>query len=220
MTRVLVLAKAPVPGRVKTRLCPPCSYEEATRIAEAALRDTLDAVISLSDVEPVVVLDGQPGPWLPKGIRVLPQRGGGLGERITNAFSDAGVPAVLIGMDTPQVTTGILGHALRTLDSPGVDAVLGHAADGGWWALGLKEPAPDALDGVPMSTSFTGAAQRRRLRELGLRTTFLPKLRDVDTFKDAIAVSSNVPNGRFARAVRAAARSVEPAWAHAWQSAR
>ena len=220
MTRLLVIAKAPVPGRVKTRLSPPCTYEEAACIAQAALRDTLDAMINVPGAEPVVALDGEPGPWLPTGVSVLPQRGLGLGARIANALTDAGGPAVLIGMDTPQVSVRVLDHAVRTLEMPGVDSVLGLATDGGWWAIGFKQPTPSAFDGVPMSTSMTGAAQRRRLNELGLRTAPLPNLQDVDTFADAIAVASDIPGSRFARAVRASARSLEPTPAYAWQSAR
>src|SRR5687767_10869590 len=104
MTKILVIAKAPDAGGVKTRLCPPCTPVEAARIAEAALCDTLDAVVAVPGAEAVVVLDGDVGPWLPDGMRVVTQRGDGLAERLANAFDDVGAPSVLIGMDTPQVT--------------------------------------------------------------------------------------------------------------------
>src|SRR5256885_16367269 len=89
-------------------------------------------------------------------------------------------------MDTPQVRPRMLRSALRRLGSPGVDAVLGAAADGGWWALGLRVPDPGAVRGVPMSTARTGSAQRERLHRLGLRIRELPVLRDMDTFGDAL----------------------------------
>ncbi|MEO8424921.1 MAG: glycosyltransferase, partial [Actinomycetota bacterium] len=92
--KLLVIAKAPVLGRSKTRLCPPCSPEDAARIAEAALADTLDAVAHTSASERVLVLDGDPGGWLPDGFRVIPQRGDGLDERLAAAFEDAGAPAL------------------------------------------------------------------------------------------------------------------------------
>ena len=197
---LLVVAKAPVAGRSKTRLCPPCTMREAAAIAEASLADTLDAVAA-TGARPVLALDGEPGPWLPPGFRVLAQRGDGFDERLANAWDDAGGPGLQIGMDTPQVTAGLLDSALGALDDPGVGAVLGPATDGGWWALGLRRPDRRAFLGVPMSTADTGAAQWRRLRSLGLVVTTAPELRDVDRFDDALAVAAGVPATRFARAV-------------------
>ena len=101
---VIVLAKAPVPGRAKTRLCPPCDPEQAAGLARAALVDTLRAVTATSCERRVLVLDGAPGPWVPDGFEVLPQRGSGLDERLAHAFTDIGTGGVLIGMDTPQLT--------------------------------------------------------------------------------------------------------------------
>jgi rSAM/selenodomain-associated transferase 1 len=200
--RILVLAKAPHPGRSKTRLCPPCTPEQAATVAEAALRDTLDAVARASVSRRILVLDGAPGPWVPGGFELIGQRGKGLDERIAAAFEDGGAPALLIGMDTPQVTAFLLEEALAELHRPGVDAVLGPAMDGGWWAIGLRRPAPAAFLGLPMSTGYTGAAQTRRLERLGLRWSALPALRDVDVFEDALAVAEVAPRSGFARAVR------------------
>ena len=140
MTNLLVIAKEPVPGRVKTRLTPPYTPEQAARIAEAALADTLDAVVSTPAGRRILALDGAPGRWLPPGVEVTAQRGGGLDERLANAFADVTGPTVLIGMDTPQVTPAMLAEASRELDRG--DAVFGPAADGGFWLLGLREPDP------------------------------------------------------------------------------
>ncbi len=203
------MAKAPVPGRVKTRLCPPFSHEAAARLAEAALADTLAAALGAGADRCVLVLDGEPGGWLPSGVEVVPQRGDGLDVRLGNAWSDVGGPGLQIGMDTPQVTPAILGQALDQLDATAVDAVLGDAVDGGWWAVGLRVAHPQAFVGVLMSRPDTGEAQRRRLRSLGLRVGSLPVLRDVDTFADAEAVAALVPRSRFATALadaRATAR--------------
>jgi rSAM/selenodomain-associated transferase 1 len=202
---VIVLAKAPLPGRVKTRLCPPCDPEQAARLAEAALVDTLRAVAATRCRRRVLVLDGAPGPWLPAGFEVVPQRGDGLDERLANAFTDVGdrgAGALLIGMDTPQLTPARLTASLRTLEARRVDAVLGPAVDGGWWGIGLRAPDPDVFLDVPMSTPYTGAAQRARLRHLRLRTRALPRLRDVDDFHDAIGVARAAPRGRFAATLR------------------
>jgi rSAM/selenodomain-associated transferase 1 len=199
---IIVLAKAPVPGRVKTRLCPPCDPAQAARLAEAALVDTLCAAAATRCHRRVLVLDGAPGPWLPAGFEVLPQRGDGLDERLAHAFADVGAGGLLIGMDTPQVTPAQLTASLDVLDGPHVDAVLGPSVDGGWWALGLRAPDAAVFLGVPMSTSRTGASQRARLQQLRLRTRTLPIVRDVDDFDDAVAVSRAAPHGRFAARVR------------------
>lgn len=199
---IIVLAKAPVPGRAKTRLCPPCEPEQAAELAEAALVDTLRVVATTGCERRVLVLDGAPGPWLPAGFEVLPQRGNGLDERIAHAFTDTGSGGLLIGMDTPQLTPARLTAALGALDAPGVDAVLGPSVDGGWWALGLRGPDPAVLLGIPMSTPHTGDAQRARLHALHLRTVALPTLRDVDDFDDALAVARTAPGSRFAATLR------------------
>jgi uncharacterized protein len=199
---VIVLAKAPIPGRVKTRLCPPCDPEQAARLAEAALVDTLLAVAATPCRRRVLVLDGAPGPWLRAGFDVFPQRGDGLDERLANAFADVGGGGLLIGMDTPQLTPARLSASLRALGAQQVDAVLGPAVDGGWWGIGLRAPDPAVFLGVPMSTPYTGAAQRTRLGRLRLRTRTLPPLRDVDDFDDAMAVAREAPRGLFAATLR------------------
>jgi glycosyltransferase A (GT-A) superfamily protein (DUF2064 family) len=191
MTTLLVIAKEPRPGRVKTRLTPPFTPEEAAALAEASLADTLDAVARTPARRRVLVLDGAPGSWLPAGFEVVPQGAGGLDERLADAFAGCDGPALLIGMDTPQVTPELL-----SVDWDGCDAFFGAAEDGGFWALGLAEPEPARLLGVPMSVLHTGAVQRTRLADLRVRE--LPVLRDVDTAYDAGLVAEAAPGGRFA----------------------
>lgn len=200
--QVLVLAKAPNAGRAKTRLSPPCGAGDAAALAEAALRDTLAAVERTRCSRRVLVLQGKPGAWVPSGFDVIPQRGDGLDERLAAAFDDAGAPSLLIGMDTPQISPYLLDDALGNLERPGIDAVLGRAADGGWWAIGLRRADPKIFLGVPMSTSKTGLWQEDRLQVLGLRWLALPVLRDVDRFEDALAVADLIPGSRFASAVQ------------------
>ncbi len=195
------MAKAPVPGRAKTRLCPPLSFEQAALLAEAALIDTLEAVSRSAAGRRTLVLDGAPGPWLAPGFRVAAQNGNGFDVRLANAFREVRGPAFLVGMDTPQITPALLDDAMRLLMSPGADAVLGSAEDGGWWTIGLRRADPRVFLGVPMSSPSTGRAQRERLRRLGLRCADLPVLRDVDRFEDAQAVAELAPATRFARAL-------------------
>ncbi|MEU6096963.1 DUF2064 domain-containing protein [Streptomyces sp. NPDC047079] len=213
---ILVIAKNPVPGRVKTRLTPPYTPQEAAALAEAALADTLHMVLHIPARRRVLALDGPglpdlpdgvPGPWLPPGFDIVPQGSGGLDERIATAFAhcDRG-PALLIGMDTPQLTVDLVAGVGRD----GHDAWFGPAADGGFWALGFADPARAAslVRGVPMSTDRTGAIQRRRLAEAGLSVSDLPELRDVDTAADAAEVAACCPPGsRFAATVNAFAKA-------------
>ena len=202
---LLVIAKQPVPGQVKTRLVPPCTHEQAAALAEAALADTLHTMLMVPARRRVIVLDGEPGPWLPSGFEVVRQCSGPLDERLASAFAGVSGPAMLIGMDTPQVTPGLL-----TVDWQAADAWFGPAADGGFWALGLRVPDPALLRGVPMSTPGTGAVQRARLIGAGLRVADLPQLRDVDTAADAVAVALEAPRSRFAARARTLAAVLTP----------
>ena len=197
---VLVMAKEPVPGRAKTRLCPPLSPAEAASVAEAALADTLAAVAACGSDRRLLALDGEPGPWLPPGFTVIRQRGVGFSARLAAAWSDANGPGVQIGMDTPQVTPELLDACLAATAEPDVSATLGLAFDGGWWALGLSERWDvDVFVGVPMSTPVTGACQLASLRAHDHQVGELPVLLDVDTMADARNVAAAVPAGRFAR---------------------
>lgn len=200
---LVVIAKEPLPGRAKTRLEPAVGSEGAAAIAAAALGDTLDAVAAAPAGNRLLALDGEPGPWIPPGFAVVPQRGDGLGERIAAAFADAGGPALMIGMDTPQLTPEMIAGATAELCRQGTDAVIGPAEDGGWWALGLRRSDPSLFSRVPMSEPTTGQAQVAALKRCGFSYRRLPPLRDVDTIDDALAVAEAAPGSRFARAVRA-----------------
>jgi rSAM/selenodomain-associated transferase 1 len=201
VSTIVVIAKAPVPGRVKTRLSPALPAPSAAAVAAAALADTLDAVRAAPAARRVVALSGTL-PWPPPGFYVVAQRGEGLGRRLAAAFVDANRlspgPVLLIGMDTPQVTAALLGRALVRLSR--CPAVMGPAADGGWWALGLQDVGHAAvLADVPMSTSDTGAATLDALRRRGVDVARLPVLRDVDTIADATSVAAAAPGTRFSR---------------------
>jgi len=200
--QVVVIAKEPVPGRVKTRLTPPFTPAQAAALAEASLVDTLAAVAATPVSRRVLALDGTPGRWLPGGFDVIGQRGAGLDERIAWALVDAqetlAVPLVLIGMDTPQVTPGLLAAAAEPLVSDTADATFGMAEDGGFWLLGLRKIDPALVLGIPMSRSDTGSRQLARLERAGLRVRRVPELIDVDTVAEAEHIAAATPGSAFA----------------------
>lgn len=214
MSSLIVIAKEPAAGRVKTRLCPPFTAAQAAALARAALLDTLEAVHRTPADHRVLVLDGEAGDWLPQesrdGFLILPQVPGTLDVRLAAAFAavariDQG-PALLVGMDTPQVCAELLSRGLTSLVTGDADAVFGPAADGGFWTLGLREPGHrrvrGLLVGVPMSHADTGRIQHERLVNAGLRIGILPTLRDVDEAADARDVAALIPHSRFASLVR------------------
>jgi uncharacterized protein len=195
-----VICKAPRPGLAKTRLSPPFTPDEAAELAAAALDDTFSAVLATPAARRIAVIDGPCGPWLPAGIEVLRQRGAGLDDRLASAFEDIGGPALILGMDTPQLTSGMLTSALGALGR--APAVLGEARDGGFWAIGLREPEHALLRGVPMSSPWTGEVQRRRLTaRFGRPPAPLVCLTDVDDAASARAVAAAAPHTAFAQAL-------------------
>ncbi len=215
-TQVLVITKAPVPGRSKTRLTPPCTPDEAAGIAAAAVADTLDAVRAAPVAGRVVALDGEPGTLDLDGFTVVPQVEGDLGTRLAAAFADAmagaAPPTLLIGMDTPQVTAELLVRCAERLEAGGPGtAVLGTAPDGGWWALGVHSADGAAvLADVPMSRDDTAVRTREALETSGLAVLGLPELTDIDHFPDALAVAAHcAPDSRTARVVATVAAAIE-----------
>ncbi|HME78862.1 MAG TPA: DUF2064 domain-containing protein [Mycobacterium sp.] len=213
---LLVVAKAPVAGRAKTRLAATVGDQVAAEIAAAALLDTLDAVVATPVATRVVALTGRlDGAAEADEIRrrlasfdVIGQRGNDFGDRLANAHTDAaavdGHPVLQIGMDTPQVTAELLGDCARRLGE--TSAVLGLACDGGWWALGVRSPAlAGCLRDVPMSQPDTGALTLKALRGNGVDVALLDELADFDVADDVAAVRAVCPSGsRFAHVTRAA----------------
>jgi len=209
--RLLVLAKAPVAGRVKTRLGVDVGMDRAAEVAAAALLDTLLACGEAVGAERcVLALDGD----LAHAVRgdelrrastrwtLRPQRGDGFAARLVNAHLDVPAgsgPVVQVGMDTPQLTAGdLLAAAAATATDP---AVLGPAEDGGWWVLALRDPAAArALGAVEMSTPRTHDDTHRALVGAGLTVGTTATLRDVDTVADADLVAAAAPGSHFARA--------------------
>lgn len=221
-TTLLVVAKAPVAGQAKTRLQTAMSPVDAAQLAAAALLDTLAAVLSAPVARRVVAMTGdlsaaERGHEIEDALRefdVIAQRGPDLAHRLANAHADSaeltGLPVLQIGMDTPQVGADMLGASARLLTTS--DAVLGLAADGGWWALGVHSPGSAAvLTTVPMSTDTTGADTLAALRRSGAHVVSLPMLTDVDHPADIGPVCAAArAGGHFRRAVAAVAPNLLP----------
>ena len=202
--RALVVAKAPVAGRVKTRLGATVGDDVAAEVAAAALLDTLSACaeavgsqrchLSLAgDLAEAVSADDLLAATA--GWQVHPQVGDGFDERLARAHADVAGSGpggvVQVGMDTPQVTPALLAQVAAGLDEH--DAVLAPAEDGGGWALALRDPrAASVLAGVPMSTPTTGEDTRAALVAAGLDVATGPSLRDVDELADADAVAAQL----------------------------
>ncbi|WP_022889428.1 TIGR04282 family arsenosugar biosynthesis glycosyltransferase [Agromyces italicus] len=206
MTTVAVIAKECVPGRVKTRLHPPFTLDEAAQLAAASLDDTLVAVAGLPVSRHVLYFEGGRPPASAAGFEVMPQGSGTLDERLAQLFDVLSEPVLLVGMDTPQLTGSHLAAVLDSFDGDaGADAAdgwIGPAADGGFWLLALRAPRGDLVRGVPMSRSDTGARQRLRLVAAGLTVGVLPELTDVDSIAEAALVAREAPGTRFAREFR------------------
>lgn len=209
----LVVAKAPVPGLAKTRLAAAVGDRTAADIAAAALLDTLDAVAAAPVQGKVVALTGNLGQAACgdeirsrlAAFTVVAQRGDDFAARLANAHADAstGLPVLQIGMDTPQVSADMLSECAQAL--LGSDAVLGPAADGGWWVLGVSDPGmADCLRHVPMSRPDTGALTFAALTARGINVNLVAELADFDTVDDIGAVRRMCPaDSRFTTATRA-----------------
>jgi hypothetical protein len=191
-----LLAKEPSPGRVKTRLCPPLAPGEAARLGSCLLEDTVEELASLRGVRRFLFLDppgsaarASAGPFA--GFELLPQRGGGLGERMLLAasvcFRRGARRVVIVGADCPGLTAGRVRQAFRELRS-GAGAVFGPSADGGYYLFGLTFPDARLFEGIPWSTEAVLRETAARCRAAGTPFSFLPTERDVDTFGDLLAL--------------------------------
>ena len=198
MTILVLIAKEPLPGKAKTRLHPAVTLEQAAHLAAAAIDDTLAAIAAVPASRRILLFDGDVLPPRAAGYEVVAQSQGALDARLGALFDRYSEPTLLIGMDTPQLTAADLAPAFERWPDD-IDAWFGPAADGGFWALGMREPRGDLVRGIPMSQDDTGAHQLARLRSAGLRVGMLPMLTDVDTIDTAHEVAALAPHTLFAR---------------------
>ncbi|MDN5893046.1 MAG: DUF2064 domain-containing protein [Nocardioides sp.] len=213
---ILVLAKAPAAGKVKTRLGVTIGDVQAAEVACAALLDTLETCTAAVGADRCHLalagdltgcVDEEAVREALSGWSVFRQRGDDFATRLAMAHEDSGPgPMVQIGMDTPHVTVALLDAVAQGLSDS--DAVLGPAEDGGWWVLGRHDPGTAApLASVEMSTTRTYDDTRAALVSVGHRVVATTPLVDVDTAEDADSVTAQIPGSRFAQAWRVARRA-------------
>ena len=189
---LIVFAKAPVPGQVKTRLCPPLTPDEAASLHGSLVLDLLERCQSLKGCDRI--LAGAPTPEHPFfgamktrfKIPVWDQVGHDLGARMAHAFqSSLGSPyhaVLIVGTDIPGLTASLISTAFRSLQHH--DIVLGPTVDGGYYLIGLRSPIPELFENIPWSTDTVFSLTQEKITALGLSLKILPMLRDLDAVED------------------------------------
>ena len=191
-TALIIFAKAPIPGEVKTRLCPPLDEEEAASLHGSLVMDAIERTKGLQGITLYVagapdldhpffkVMEGR------YGARLLLQRGPDLGARMRQAMQEAfnqGAKDVLLtGTDLPTLPRTHLIEALKLIKSH--EVVLGPTADGGYYLIGLRKMAPALFDGLAWSTGAVLAETKKKIEAAGLSLGFLPECRDLDQLDD------------------------------------
>lgn len=206
----LVVAKAPAPGRAKTRLAASVGALAAAALAEAMLLDTLDGC--RAEVESVGLLCAAPDDVAPlralagSDVPIVVQDGAGLSAALASGARrglELARAVLLVSADIPGVPPGALGRAVRLLDG-GADVVLGPGDDGGYWLVGLRAEHPGLFDGMAWSTGDVLGATLTRARRLGLVVDLVDRWRDVDTLADLVGLAAApgaLPGRRAAAAI-------------------
>jgi uncharacterized protein len=189
---VAIMAKAPRPGAVKTRLCPPLRAAEAAALYRCFLLDKIAAVEALAHAQPAIAYTPDDAraefDRLAPGFSLVAQQGPDLGARLQSTLSAllaAGhAAAIAVDSDTPTLPGEFLQQAVDCLARPGPDVVLGPTEDGGYYLIGVRAAHPKLFDDVPWSTSHVLDVTLRRAAGAGLRAACLPAWFDVDTPDD------------------------------------
>ncbi len=194
-TLTIIFAKEPVPGQVKTRLTPPLRPEAACRLYHCFLEDILEEVTRLPGMEMALAYaPADAGNFFrklaPAAMRLIPQEGQNLGERLAGAFDwgfAAGFQTILLrGSDTPDLPGAFILEAREKLAAGPAQVVLGPSLDGGYYLIGLKAPCPDLFAGLAWSTDAILAQTLSRALELTLEVHLLPCWPDIDTYADLV----------------------------------
>jgi rSAM/selenodomain-associated transferase 1 len=190
---VAIMARVPVAGRVKTRLCPPLTPEQAARLARCFLQDRLEQLGGVAAAAPLVAFTPADGEaelrrLLPAAARLVAQEGPDLGVRLdrilTDLLAESGTGAIAIDTDSPTLPTDYVRQACAHLAEATADVVIGPSEDGGYYLIGLRRPAPALFEAMPWSTAALLDETVARARRLGLRLALLPAWFDVDRGPD------------------------------------
>ncbi len=202
--RLVVMAKEPVPGKVKTRLVPPLSEETAARLYEAFLLDVLDYAAAGASESPLEMLcfvtPDSRSRWfrkhLPGAWRFRTQSGDDLAQRMVHCFGslfeEGPAPVVMRNSDSPTLPRSLVSEAVTRLQSDQADLVLGPDRGGGYYLVGLRTPRPELFEGVTMSTASMHEETVRIATDLGLRVHELPQWLDVDNEADLRALEEEL----------------------------
>jgi Uncharacterized protein conserved in bacteria len=205
---LIIFAKKPVPGSVKTRLSPPLTSAEAAELYSCMLEDTLATTAGLDGVTSVLFFQDEQGAaeyfsTLAPEIESLPQAGADLGERMKGAFNgrfECGFKeVVIVGSDSPDLPSEYISKAFKLLATEGVDLVLGPAEDGGYYLMAMKMVRDELFCGIPWSSGEVFAATVKTAEILGLGVSFLPMWHDIDTAADLERQELLDPNSPAAR---------------------
>jgi uncharacterized protein len=192
---VVVVAKEPVPGKVKTRLTPEISPAEAADLYRCFIRDRIKGIASLTGIDRAVAYtpEGAIGAFsaLPlDGFELFPQRGADLGERLNNIFLDKlsnGYKAVsIVDSDSPDLPNRLIRESLQLLLSNQAEVVFGPCHDGGYYLVGMRKPHPELFRDIPWSTGSVLSTSLEKSRALGLDVKLLSFWNDLDTFEDLL----------------------------------
>ena len=193
---LVIFAKWPLPGQVKTRLCPPLRPDQAAELARCFLLDTVERVSRIEEVQVWVAFTPAESELrfrtlLPASVRYLPQRGNDLGERELNIFIDlfekAAPRVAIMGSDIPSVPLAYLRSAFDLLKNPDCDAVLGPSRDGGYYCIGAqagRAGLPALFEHIEWSTEKVMQQTLRQARLHNLNIRLIPRWYDVDTVED------------------------------------
>lgn len=187
MIRTIVFAKAPIPGKVKTRLIPALGAQGAAQLARRMMFQTCREAV-LAATGPVELCVSGRLEQVPPGVELSDQGTGGLGERLARAARRSiggGWPVLLIGTDCPELDRNRLRAAAAALER--CDSVLYPALDGGYALLGLRRFDRSLFEGIVWSTSSVAADTRARIEALGWSIWIGEHLRDLDEPEDLAA---------------------------------
>lgn len=191
--RLILFAKEPRPGRVKTRLCPPLYPETAARLYHCFLEDILEEMARVPEMRLAMAYSPETAESFfqrlaPPGTDLFPQEGADLGDRMARAFARnfaAGFgPILLRGSDVPDLPAAAVSEARAVLAAGQAQVVLGPCPDGGYYLVGLTEPQPALFQGPDWSSATVLADTLSLTRQLGLRVHLLPPWPDIDTGED------------------------------------